>query len=163
NRVSPNKPFMITLHSTGSGFFERDDCAQLLDHEVLPHYMPGCRWFGGKAKEPCAFSVAELIPVVTAGRECRFALGRVEYANVPAETYSLPLMIYAEGAPAAVGPIATFADGAALIDALHDDGFRRVLPGVIEHGTDIPGFRGKVTACHGAGLPPGASDLPSRL
>jgi maltose alpha-D-glucosyltransferase/alpha-amylase len=58
---------------------------------VLPDYISGCRWFGGKAHRLKSAAVTETIPISGSGMEARLALVQVQYADAGPESYALPL------------------------------------------------------------------------
>jgi maltose alpha-D-glucosyltransferase/alpha-amylase len=69
---------------------------QELEREVLPAYLGGCRWFGGKARQMQNLRVLEMIPVGKDGSLTELLLMEIEYNEGVPETYSLPLA-FAEG------------------------------------------------------------------
>jgi trehalose synthase-fused probable maltokinase len=150
----------ISLSTAGAGFFERPESRALLEREILPAYIPRCRWFGGKAREAQSFTVEEMLPLGPA--EARLALVQVDYAEGPAETYQLPLQI----APAASSEnaIVAFKDETILRDALHDETFRAALLALITKGNSEEGAHGTIRGHYGHALPPAAAQgLPSKV
>jgi trehalose synthase-fused probable maltokinase len=148
----------ISLSQAGAGFFARADVRTLLETQILPEYLPGCRWFGGKARQPQSFRVEELLPLGEGPEAPRLVLVRVTYANGAAETYQLPLR-EARGGEA---PIATFADGAQLIEATADEGFRRSLIRLMARGETLAVEGAELRGTRGRALPENAEQLPSR-
>ena len=60
---------------------------------ILPRYLQGRRWFGGKARTVRSVSILETVPVALAGKEAKsyLAILKVEYVEAEPETYVLPL------------------------------------------------------------------------
>ena len=134
-----------------------------LEREVLPGYVAGCRWFGGKAREPHGYRVCEAGAVSAEPDAARLVLVEIAYASGAPDTYLLPLQI-ANGAraeavereaPQAV--VARFREGGMLFEAVHDADFRAALFALIARG----GAVGEVTGVAGGGLPESAP--PSRV
>ncbi len=61
------------------------------EEKILPAYIPRCRWFAGKARNPQRFTIQDLIPMSSTPGAARLMLVRVEYADFSVETYLLPL------------------------------------------------------------------------
>jgi len=59
--------------------------------EVLPSYLRGRRWFGGKARSIKSAKIREAIPVGNGSSEAYVTLVQVEYIEEDGETYALPL------------------------------------------------------------------------
>ena len=137
-------PFLLPGRA-GPQVFAPGESRALLEREVLPGYIARCRWFGGKAREPRAYKVRELVAVSAAPDAARLALVEIAYGSGPAETYLLPLQC-AVGARAEAleretpgGIIARFRDGGVLFDAVHDAEFRAALFTVIAGGGEVGG------------------------
>jgi maltose alpha-D-glucosyltransferase/alpha-amylase len=64
--------------------------------EVLPSYLRGRRWFGGKARSIKSAKIREAIPVGNGSSEAYVTLVQVDYIEEDGETYALPLA-YATG------------------------------------------------------------------
>ncbi|MFA9562835.1 MAG: alpha-amylase family glycosyl hydrolase, partial [Nitrospirota bacterium] len=58
---------------------------------ILPQYIQGRRWFGGKARSIQSVEVDEVIPIPQEDPQAVLALIRVEYTEGESETYLLPL------------------------------------------------------------------------
>ncbi len=121
-----------------------EEIRALLEREVLPGYLAGCRWFGGKAREPREFRVREWLALSAA----RLAFVEVAYASGPAETYLLPLQC-AAGSPAErlerecpAAIVARFREGGVLFDAVHAADFRAALFSLIARGESMGGLFG---------------------
>ena len=125
-------------------FLTSEEIRALLEGEVLPGYLAGCRWFGGKAREPREFRVREWLALSGA----RLAFVEVAYASGPAETYLLPLQC-AAGSPAErlerecpAAIVARFREGGVLFDAVHAADFRAALFSLIARGESMGGLFG---------------------
>lgn len=112
--------------STAEGLFETPAGHAFLEKEVLPVWLPGRRWFGGKARAigSCAVAASVVSPDGS-----RLLLAEVRYADGVAETYLTPLKLRPPGQPdseplARVGALE-------LHDALTDPGFRLALLNLI--------------------------------
>ena len=69
--------------------FRREGRAEL--ENLLPSYLQGRRWFGGKARRIKAAEIVEAVPVPHAAPATHVTLVRVEYLEGDPETYVLPL------------------------------------------------------------------------
>ncbi|WP_157447489.1 putative maltokinase [Chthoniobacter flavus] len=127
------------------------------ESHILPAYIPRCRWFAGKARDPQRFSVQDVIPVSPAPDAARLVLIDVEYADKSTETYLLPLQILrgpaarelAANQPNAV--LAQSADGV-LCDAIHDQAFRDALFTLMAGEVTRGGEHGSLTGQTGPAL-----------
>ncbi|HLP40356.1 MAG TPA: putative maltokinase, partial [Fibrobacteria bacterium] len=122
-----------------------------LEQEVLPIYLPRCRWFGGKMRAIMAIDILDRVLPPEGRGECGILFLRVEYHEGTAETYVLP-MAWAEGAEAeeirtkAPGAVIAEAMGpdrsAILYDAVHSPGFRASFLRLVAGGTTWAGLSG---------------------
>ncbi len=64
---------------------------QLLEDEILPDYVRGCRWFSGKAREIQQLRISETASLPGDSDEFRIAFLNVEYNEGLSETYLLPI------------------------------------------------------------------------
>ncbi len=141
----------IVLSTSASGLLSSEGGRDILERQILPRYVPECRWFGGKARGAHRCRILELIPISATDEGARLACVRIEYADDSSETYLLPLRVAAAGEPVEEeARIARFSDGATLFDAIHDVAFREellqlILTGrtvEIRGGTQVTGVRG---------------------
>ena len=120
---------------TVEGILEPD--AQMFLQQVLPSYIAGQRWFGGKARTIGSVRVMSSTRVPSSSA----ALSTVEvsYKNEPSTTadiYQIPLAV-ASGAQAddirvnspraVIAPLDNSQKGSVLFDATADEGFRKAL------------------------------------
>jgi maltose alpha-D-glucosyltransferase/alpha-amylase len=129
---------------------------ETLERSVLPAFVRGQRWFGGKARTLEAVRLADVgeVPVAGGGRVL-LALFRAEFAGGATDLYFLPLGVTA--GPAAEGLLASRRDwviarlggragGAVLHDALADDDFCTALVGAAGAGRSWATRAGTVQA-----------------
>jgi maltose alpha-D-glucosyltransferase/alpha-amylase len=143
---------------------------ELLENEVLPAYLPRCRWFGGKSRTIRSVDIQDRV-LPPDGGDWALVLLHVEYTEGASETYLLPLARGEGDAAAAVraeapnailtelaggtpqsitGTAATPADaiaatghrGAILYEALYHPGFRSRMLSLIAGGGAWPGLTG---------------------
>ena len=118
---------------------------------LLPDYLAGQRWFGGKARHIRSAEITDLVPMGSTRFETFVLLVRLEYTTGPRETYVLPLM----NSPTATQP-STPADltvhsplrGTDLHfrNALADAEFMRGLLQTIEQKMVYRGIEGEIHA-----------------
>ncbi len=106
-----------------------------LEREVLPRYLRGCRWFGGKQR---TMRDVRLIEGFTPpdGGAIRVAFVEVTFAEGSPSLQVLPLAIgtEADGEPGPNSMVARFAGGEVLWDALYIPSVRQRLAAMIESG-----------------------------
>ncbi len=100
-----------------------------LESNILPGYVIGCRWFGGKHQTFREMRVSGNVEIpAIAGARMLFL--EVSYADGPSVTHALPLVIVADGeAESAAGQsvVARFESGEVLCDAMYLPAFRMAL------------------------------------
>ena len=95
-----------------------------LEKEILPAYLPTCRWFGGKGRTIRELRIAQAVPLGGLA-EARLLVVEVTFTEGLAESYVLPLGVIEAAAAPAVGAEAPHAivgsgeDGRVLCDAIH--------------------------------------------
>ncbi len=125
--------------------------------EILPAYLHGRRWFGGKARRVLSTRIVDAIAVPYGGAWAYLALIRVEYAVGESETYALPLACrpIQPAAPLAAGAeqgiiarVKTGGEGHpagwVLQDAFSDQRFADALLEAVNHGS-LDGGAGSTT------------------
>jgi len=151
----------IHLPFSSQDLFHTETGRKALEHEVLAAYVPGRRWFGGKARQPKSFILEELAALPGTAESAHLALIRVEYAAGPADTYLLPLLL--TNAPEAE-PIARLNNGFALVDALHHASFRGGLLRLIADARTLPLSNGAIQGERGTAFPAEVTPAaPSRV
>jgi maltose alpha-D-glucosyltransferase/alpha-amylase len=154
------EPDMSTLLETAHRTIER---------EVLPLYVGGRRWFGGKARSLRQMKIIEQLPV-TNNSGAQFWFIEVSYLDGPTETYALPVRIATGDAarrllrnsPHAV--IAQFAGGktAVLHDATFDDRFRKSLFTAVANASRARGRGGELVGVAGSAFQRDGAPEPER-
>jgi maltose alpha-D-glucosyltransferase/alpha-amylase len=102
-----------------------------IERELLPGYLPLCRWFGGKGRVVREMKIGHLVP--TDIPEVRMLVIEVNYTEGMPERYLMPLAITSgeearqllDNMPAAV--LAKFSSGEILADAFHLASYRLSL------------------------------------
>src|SRR5690606_11842184 len=79
----------ITIAKDWDHLIHKREKAKL--ENILPHYLQGRRWFGGKARIMQTVEITEVIPLPQEDPLAVLALLRVEYTEGEPETYLLPL------------------------------------------------------------------------
>ena len=137
--------------------FQPGEPRRWLEEAVLPGYVARCRWFGGKARDPQRFEVADLLRLPGAPELSRLALVRIHFRDGSADFYQLPLAIIsgrtaeqtAAEAPSAV--LTAWPDGA-LCDGLYDADFRDSLVRLLRAGATVRGETGELCGTPGDAL-----------
>jgi trehalose synthase-fused probable maltokinase len=140
---------------------------------MLPDYLRGQRWFGGKAQPIRAVSLVDVIRFDSAEIAAVFLLVRVDYHDAAAEVYSLP-MIAADGIatiphsktgePAPHLLVTSEGANAVLYDAFRHAGFLDALLAAVRDGRSFRGERGEMRAAPTAVLGELlAEHLPARV
>lgn len=95
-----------------------------LAQDILPGYVPTCRWFGGKGREIRELRITRNLAIGSLS-ESRLLVIEIAFTDGSPESYTLPLALVektagdaiAEKAPGAI--LARFEDGRVLCDAVH--------------------------------------------
>jgi len=163
-----NREFDVTFPETAHQIlFAPGLQRSAFEEKLLPDYIPRCRWFAGKAREPRRFSIRDVIPVSAAPHAARLMLVDVEYADKSSDTCLLPLQFIA-GQPAEAlaaqhpqAVVSQFAGGI-LCDAIHDPTFQSTLFTLIASGGTQAGEKGSLVAQRGPALREISDSPPSR-
>jgi maltose alpha-D-glucosyltransferase/alpha-amylase len=130
----------------------------ILERDILPGYLKGCRWFGAKARTLREMKIIEHPSLTGNGNGAQLWFVEVSYIDGPTETYSLPVTI-ASGEDArkvaqsaAQSIIARFNDGSVLHDAIWDSAFRAELFETIARGERRRGRNGELVGMPGKAL-----------
>lgn len=166
----------VSLPFSWEQIFDEGEPRLALEETVLPKYLPGCRWFGAKARTPERFTITELLTIpkpedTPEDEPCaRLAFVKVEYTDGGAETYALPLHTlpgeadpeqFVRQSPKAV--IARLNDGAVLYDAIYAANFPSGLMRLLASGEAVPGEFGEVAGIPGKALPEGATRFSAKM
>lgn len=130
---------------------------ETLERELLPAWLPGCRWFGGKGRAILKTTILDRVLPPAGGPDASkgdagdlwaLAFARIDYADGPPDQYLLPLA-WAQGAAAeavrdeAPGAVlTTLMDGSILFDAVYHPGFRSAMRRMIATGACRHGLSG---------------------
>ncbi|MDR4493025.1 MAG: maltose alpha-D-glucosyltransferase [Nitrospirales bacterium] len=126
----------ITISKDWDHLIQKREKSKL--ENILPAYIQGRRWFGGKARIMQSVEIIESIPIPQEDPQAVLAMVRVEYTEGESETYLLPLR-YLPGepstdlkdSPAAIAKVRikqknSEQDGL-LLDAMWDREFQKTL------------------------------------
>ncbi len=125
--------------------------------EVLPSYLRGCRWFGGKARQLKSTRITEVIPVPYNSSVAYITLVQADYTEGDPETYVLPLALATgewgwvlgaghELVQSGVARLQTKDKTGILYDALWEPGFCEVLLDAISRRRRFKGESGTLAA-----------------
>ena len=118
---------------------------------LLPDFLAGQRWFGGKAQRIRAAEVVDVIPFAASPSQACVVLARVEYETGVRETYLLPLLTRpSDQAPTQdeSQALTVSLEGAEqiLTDALRDQDFLLALHAAIAAQSVFRGVNGELRA-----------------
>ncbi|HEY4282681.1 MAG TPA: putative maltokinase, partial [Chthoniobacterales bacterium] len=128
------------------------------ERRILPAYLPGCRWFGAKARTLREIKIIECPTLTGNGSTAQLWFVEVSYIDGPTETYALPVAIASGEAARRISQtashavIARFEDGSVLHDAIWDAGFRSQLFETIANGQHRKGKNGELVGMPGKAL-----------
>lgn len=126
--------------------------------EVLPPYIQGHRWFGGKGRNIQGVRIVENIPIERNSSLSRLLFLEVRYTEGASDMYLLPLSFAVGDAaervvredPSRVLSRLRCEDGYGVIyDAVYDEGFRKNLLWMIARRSSARGVNGQLLAYHG--------------
>ena len=129
-----------------------------LERDILPAYLPACRWFGAKARTLREMKIIEHPTLTGNGSSAQLWFVEVSYIDGPTEIYALPVTIASGDAArrvsqtAAHAVIARFDDGSVLHDAVWDPQFRNQLFETIAQGGRRRGVNGELVGMPGKAL-----------
>ena len=92
-----------------------------LEREILPGYLPACRWFGGKGTALRELHIATIVPVSASENAARLVLADVAFSDGTTECYVL-VLAFADEAEVTTAPHAILArvgEKRVLCDGLH--------------------------------------------
>ncbi len=123
---------------------------------VLPQYLNGCRWFGGKSRGVQSVTIEDAVPMNVEDRKAYIVVVNVQYRSGEPESYCLPL-IYAEEPyvtqvldthphDSIVCRLSAGGCGGLLHDALHDSDFCAMLLNAISSRRRCKGTHGTIVA-----------------
>jgi trehalose synthase-fused probable maltokinase len=154
SNIEPSFPLPAVAHKQ---LFAPGPQRELLERNLLAVYIPRCRWFAGKARDPRRFAVRDVVAIDAAPDAARLVFVDVEFADQSSETYLLPLqLLHGRAAQdlAAAHPHAIVGQSGETIlcDAIHDDAFREALFTLIAAQASRTGEHGTMTGQRGPAL-----------
>jgi maltose alpha-D-glucosyltransferase/alpha-amylase len=129
-----------------------------LEEDILPEYLKSVRWFGGKARKLQRIKIIEVIPIDKEETAARILLLETSYTEGATDIYLLPLIyvggdrashIVAEVPQAAIARLGVDETAGVLCDAVHDEGFRASLLGMMAAKRRFHGRSGELVALPG--------------
>ncbi len=129
-----------------------------LETKVLPEYIRGCRWFGGKARKIVRVSVEEHIPV-TACDNTVYMIVEVRYPSGSNDTYQLPVTFLPAGEfnfdddyflKQVVCSVKIGDEEGYLCDSAYQKSFHSFLLDTIVSSKGLKGLTGKLTGEKGS-------------
>jgi maltose alpha-D-glucosyltransferase/alpha-amylase len=133
----------------------------VLEREVLPRYLPSCRWYGGKTRALQQIRIAEDIPLAEGTAVAHLLLLDCQYLEGLPDRYLLSLAFVADDGSAdtvkgqpqgAIGRMTVGARAGYLRDAIYDERFRRLLFTAIAKRQRLKGERGELVGAPGKAL-----------
>lgn len=130
------------------------NCEQQLEREILPAFLPRCRWFGEKALTIQKVEIVENIPIPIDGLMHLFIL-EISYLEGSSSRYLLPvsLAIYEKASQildlhpeSIIGKIRIRGIAGFVYDGVYDDKFARYLLRMIGQRKKLKGRTGELSA-----------------
>lgn len=123
---------------------------QILEEDILPGYLPKCRWYRSKAKSINRIKISPCPSL--SDNDFHLLRIRAEYMDATSEDYLLPLTIVTNEQNAfnfsQINPQAILGKikgkEALVIDAIYDESFRRALFNAVQNGTSISNENGTI-------------------
>ena len=139
----------------------RGKTREILEDEILPAYVRGCRWFGGKARTIQQIRISEAVPILKDSTDNLIAFLNVEYTEGSPETYVIPigsesgeeaLRIASEFPVAVVSRLKLDGAPGILYDAIYSERFCIQLFNMIARRRRIKSRSGEISAWFGKGF-----------
>ena len=70
-----------------------NDARAVLEREILPAYIQGCRWFASKARKLRQVQIVESVPISSETGAAQIWFIQTAYLDGPVETYAFPVQI----------------------------------------------------------------------
>ena len=71
-----------------------DVALNMLEENILPKYLPGCRWFGGKSQVIESIKIEQIITFPCESNLVYFLLLKVTYTQGAIELYNFPIAYF---------------------------------------------------------------------
>lgn len=135
-----------------------DKAGARIEKEILPEFISGCRWFGGKARKMQKVRISENIAVGNHVPAGRLLFLEVSYADGSSEQYTLPVSfvsgeaaekIIEERPHIIVARVSTESENGIIYDGIYNEGFQAYLLGIIERRKTSKGLYGEINAVPG--------------
>ncbi len=129
-----------------------------LQEEILPSYINGCRWFGGKGKKLRHVTIIENVLIGKNGLSMHLLLLRVSYVEGESEIYLLPVSFLSgteaeniiEEKPHTIIARVRVGDTDGIVyESIYSEEFRRTLLDMIAKKHSIKGINGQIVAYPG--------------
>jgi maltose alpha-D-glucosyltransferase/alpha-amylase len=167
---APGEAPALTVEGSWTAVFEAP--ARGAFERLLPGYLPGCRWFGGKGRRVRGATVVERIPLTRAEGAPTVAFVRVAYDEGEPEVYQMPLAWLADAhaaelvrwrPQAVVARLAVNGRPGVLCDAVAVPATRRALLDAVAQRRHLRGGHGDVAGIRTAAFPRDAIEGDGRL
>ncbi len=153
-------PVLVLFDGWASFFRERvvpwriklsETVRRQLEHEVLPPYVSGRRWYAAKGEAIQAVELADHVEWKAGGRSFLLTLSRVEKARGETQTYFLPFTLAWEDqdetrlralGPFIIARVRQQGHVGVLADAFGDEDFVRALVAAVGNGSEQKADRG---------------------
>lgn len=131
---------------------------EILEKEILPVYITGCRWFGGKSREIQSIKIVENISLKEDAYVSQLLLLAVWHTTRTCDYYLLPVSftsgdkaesIIMENPYAILTHLKCETAEGIIYDSVHDEEFRKILLTMIIKKQRIAGLQGKIAAYPG--------------
>jgi len=135
-----------------------DKAKAKIEKEILPEFISGCRWFGGKARKIQKVRISEDLAVSSHEPAGRLLFLEVSYANGSSEQYTLPVSfvsgeaaekIIEERPHIIVARVSTEHESGIIYDGIYNEAFQAYLLGMIERKKSAKGLYGEINAVPG--------------
>lgn len=163
-----HQPISINLESGWKDLFEGDSLARL-ENEALPNFLPGQRWFAGKAQTIESAKIVEHGPLLGTDDRYFVVFVDVQFTSGFSERYFLPLALQSSETTPAPAPRCVLAElnaggkRAWLIDAVADEQFGEEMLARISEEDRLRLTHGDIQATVTAAFPELRGDPDIRL
>jgi maltose alpha-D-glucosyltransferase / alpha-amylase len=129
-----------------------------LEEDILPSYISGCRWFGGKARKIRRTRIIEDVPVGKTISKTRLLFIKIVYTEGLPDVYLLPVSyvmgdeakkIIEEKPFVILSRLKNDIDEGILYEGIHSEDFRRDILWLISRRQTIKGIHGNLSAYPG--------------
>jgi len=129
-----------------------------LEQDILPSYLSGCRWFGGKGRKMRDITIVENMPFSDSEPIAHFLFLKVNYIEGSSEMYLLPVSFsrgeeadrLVDSSPGSILAILKAGDAEGVIhDAVYSERFRQKLLRMIIKRSGCIGLKGQLVTYTG--------------